>query len=108
MWLASRAGVFTNFCSFFQLKYFETEKNEKRIGKNKKEILKKVRESIMIEEIIYVDIEKTAKSVKVKNVTFYGLPTNKVKYWKNSKLIITLSMWLKDLGLVNLPYNSKY
>ena len=80
----------------------ETDETNKRIRKIKEEIFKKVKESIMIEEIVNEDIEKTAKSVKSleeaaeaannmekivksKNVTFYGLHTNKAKYLKNSK-----------------------
>ena len=57
----------------------------------------------MIEEIVNEDIEKIAKSVKspdkaveavndmkkkilkVTNVRYYGLPSNKAKYSKNSK-----------------------
>ena len=37
---------------------------KKRIRKTKEEILKKVKDSIMIEETVNEDIEKTAKSVK--------------------------------------------
>ena len=37
---------------------------KKRIRKTKKEILKKMKDSIMIEETVNEDIEKTAKSVK--------------------------------------------
>ena len=79
----------------------------------------------MIEEIANGDIEKTTKSVKspeetveavnntekvikMINLTYYGLPTNKIKYLKNSKWMKTLSIWLKNLGLVNPPYYSKY
>ena len=65
----------------------------------------------MIEEIVNEDIEKTAKSVKspgkaveavndmkkkyilkVTNVRYYGLPSNKAKYSKNSK-------WMKILSI---------
>ena len=61
--------------------------------KTKDKILKKVKDLIMIEEIVNEDLEKTAKSVKssdeaveaVNNVTYYGLHTNMAKYLKNSK-----------------------
>ena len=46
------------------------------------------------------NIDKVIKT----NVTYYALPTNKAKYLKNSKWMITLSIWLKNLGLVNPPY----
>ena len=43
----------------------ETEKTKKRIRKTKEKILEKVKESIMIEEIVETKIsKKTAKNVK--------------------------------------------
>ena len=83
----------------------------------------------MIEEIVNEDIKKTQTNkqtsvkspeeaeeavnnmerlLEVTNVTYYGLPTNKDKYLKNSKWMKRLSIWLKDLGLVNPSYCSKY
>ena len=59
MWLAFRTGVFTNFCIFFQPQNLEINEMKTRIKKNKEEILKKVKESIMGEEIINDDIGKT-------------------------------------------------
>ena len=70
--------------------------------KTKEEILKKVKNSIMIEEIVNEDIEKQKrvlktqmkqqkqliiwkKLLKVTNVTYYGLHTNKAKYLENSE-----------------------
>ena len=68
--------------------------------------MKKVKELIMIEEIVNEDIKKTQTNkqtsvkspeeaeeavnnmerlLEVTNVTYYGLPTNKNKYLKNSK-----------------------
>ena len=50
---------------FFELKNLETEKTKKRIRKTKEKILEKVKESIMIEEIVETKIsKKTAKNVK--------------------------------------------
>ena len=50
---------------FFELKNLETEKKKKRIRKTKEKILEKVKESIMIEEIVETKIsKKTAKNVK--------------------------------------------
>ena len=91
-------------------KNLEIEETKKRIRKTKEEILKKVKESIMIKQIVNEDIEKATESVKSsqeaveavsKILKYYGLHTNKVKYLKNSKWMITLSTWLKKLGLVN-------
>ena len=62
MWVASITVVFTHFCIFFfSAKEFGNRRNGKRIRKTKEEILKKVKESKMIEEIVNEDIEKTAK-----------------------------------------------
>ena len=44
----------------FQLKRFDTEKLTKRIKKTKEEIMKQVKESIVIDEIFNQDIENTA------------------------------------------------
>ena len=50
---------------FFELKNLETEKTKKRIRKTKEKILEKVKESIMIEEIVETKIsKKTVKNVK--------------------------------------------
>ena len=72
----------------------------------------------MINEIVNEDIEKNSKKCwkfigssrsrswngenyyNQQNVTFYSFPTSKAKYLRNSKRIITLSIWLKNLGLV--------
>ena len=48
---------------YFLAKEFGNRRNEKK-NKKKEEILKKVKDSIMIEEIVNEDIEKTTKSVK--------------------------------------------
>ena len=61
MWLASTTGVFTYFRIFSQLKNLETDETKKRIRKTKEEILKKMKDSIMIEEIVNEDIEKNSK-----------------------------------------------
>ena len=63
MWLASKTGVFTYLCIFLA-KEFGNQRNEKKRRKTKGEILKKVKDSIMLEEIASKDTEKTAKSVK--------------------------------------------
>ena len=49
------------FVFFFQLKNLETDETKTRIKKNKEDVLKKVKESIMGEEIINEDIEKNSK-----------------------------------------------
>ena len=57
--------MFTYFCFFFLAKELGNRWNEKkRIRKTIEEILQKVKESIMIEEIVNEDIEKTEKSFK--------------------------------------------
>ena len=61
MWLASTTGVFTYFRIFSQLKNLEIDETKKRIRKTKVEILKKMKDSIMIEEIVNEDIEKNSK-----------------------------------------------
>ena len=93
--------------------------------KTKEEILKKAKNSIMIEEIVNEDIEKQKrvlktqmkqqkqliiwkKLLKVTNVTYYGLHTNKAKYLENSEWMKISSIWLKNLGLVNLQYYWQY
>ena len=118
MWLASRTSLFTYFCIlFFKRKNLETDDTKKRIRKTKEEILKKVKESIMIKQIVNEDIEKTTESVKsseeaVEAVSNMGKIIKskkcnilwlayKVKYLKNSRWMITLWIWLKKLGLVN-------
>ena len=57
VWVASRTGVFTYF-------YLQTDKTKKRIRKTKEEILEKVKESIMIEEVFNEDIKKQQKVLK--------------------------------------------
>ena len=61
MWLASTTGVFTYFRIFSQLKNLEIDETKKRIRKTKVEILKKMKDSIMINEIVNEDIEKNSK-----------------------------------------------
>ena len=97
MWLACRTGVFTYFCVFLA-KQIGKRRNEK----TKEEILKKVKNSIIIEEIVNEDIEKQQKVLKtqmkqqkqliiwkqllkVTNVTYHGQHTNKAKYLENSE-----------------------
>ena len=64
MWLASRTGLFTYFCIFFQLNNLETDETKRKRGKSKGEILKWLKDSIMTEEIVNEDIEKTSNSIK--------------------------------------------
>ena len=49
---------------FFQLKNLEIHEAKKIIRKTKDEVLRKVKESIMINEIVNEDFKKTTKSVK--------------------------------------------
>ena len=63
MWLVSRTGVFTYFCNF-SAKNFGNQRNENRIRKTKEQTLKKMYESIIVNEIVNQYIEKTAKNVK--------------------------------------------
>ena len=46
------------------LKNLETDKTNRRIRKTKEDILRKVKDSIMIEEIVNKDIEKTSICIK--------------------------------------------
>ena len=66
MWLALYLiGLFTQlFLLFFWLKNLETDKTTKRIKKPKEEIIKCVKESILIDEIANQYIENKVKSVK--------------------------------------------
>ena len=43
----------------------ETDETKRRINKTKEEIFKKVKDSIMIEERVNVDFEKTSNSIKI-------------------------------------------
>ena len=63
MWLASRTGLFTYFC-IFQLNNLKTDETKRKRGKPKGEILKQLKDSIMTEEIVNEDIEKTSNSIK--------------------------------------------
>ena len=82
----------------FQLKDLEADETRKRIRKTKQEIFKKVKDLIMMEEIVKEDLEKhqtvkkaqmkqqliiQKKLLQVRNPTYYGLHTNKVKSLKN-------------------------
>ena len=84
----------------FQLKDLEADETRKRIRKTKQEIFKKVKDLIMMEEIVKEDLEKhqtvkkaqmkqqvqliiQKKLLQVRNPTYYGLYTNKVKSLKN-------------------------
>ena len=116
MWLASRTGVVTYFC-FSLTKELANRRNEKRNPKNQRINSERVKDSIMIEEIISEDIEKTVKSVlspdevverinnmekklsNKANATYYGLYTNKTKYLKNSKLNESFIDRIKELGI---------
>ena len=57
------------------------------------------------EEAVVHNMEKVIESNK-RNILW--LPTSKTKYLKNSKWTNILSILLKNLGLVNPPYYSKY
>ena len=87
---------------------------KRRIKKNKEEIFKKVKDSIMVEEIVNKNFEKTSNSIKspdeaadivnnmeklleVRNPTYYGLHTKNVKSLENSKQMKILDMF-KELG----------
>ena len=92
--------LFFFFSFFFQLKDLEADETRKRIRKTKQEIFKKVKDLIMMEEIVKEDLEKhqtvkkaqmkqqvqliiQKKLLQVRNPTYYGLHTNKVKSLKN-------------------------
>ena len=98
---------------------------KKRITKTKKELLLKVKELIMIDEIVNEDIEKTAKSVKSPEEAVEAV-NNMEKIIKSNECNI---LWLayqqgqifetfkinensidivKEFELVNPPYYSKY
>ena len=65
MQLASRAGAFTYFY-IFSAKKFTNQRNEKKNQKNQEKFLKKVKELIMMDEIVNEDIEKNSKKAQRK------------------------------------------
>ena len=107
MWLVYRTGVFTYSCFLFLDKKHRNWQNKKKNRKNQRGIFKKVKDSVMMEEIFNEDFQKILNSIKcpgeavdvvsniekllyVRNPTYYGLHSNKVKFLKNSK-------WMKIL-----------
>ena len=80
MWLGSITGVFTYFCNFFQLKKLEKKRHEKKNQKNQWRNFEKVKDSIIIEEIVNEDIEETAKSVKIPDKAVEAVNDMKKKY----------------------------
>ena len=75
MWLGSRTYLL--IFVLFQLKNLETDATKKRIRKTKEEILKKVKESIMIDEIANEDIKKQQKVLKAQRKQQKQLITQK-------------------------------
>ena len=75
MWLGSRTYLL--IFVLFQLKNLETDPTKKRIRKTKEEILKKVKESIMIDEIANEDIKKQQKVLKAQRKQQKQLITQK-------------------------------
>ena len=75
MWLGSRTYLL--IFVLFQLKNLETNATKKRIRKTKEEILKKVKESIMIDEIANEDIKKQQKVLKAQRKQQKQLITQK-------------------------------
>ena len=67
----------------------ETDETKRRMRKTKEEILKKVRDSIMTEEIVNEDFEKTSNSIKspdevvdaVNNMKKIILSKKSIKLW---------------------------
>ena len=99
MWLASTTGLFTYFCIFFffKLNNLETDETKKKRGKSKGEILKQLKDSIMTEEIVNEDIEKTSNSIKSQDEAVKAVNNmEKIQRKKSNILLLAQVKYLKN------------